>query len=118
MPVPVKIVLGLMTLWGTVYAFAALAGEFALVPPPGSGRVEPSGVEAVVILLNAANALVIFLISAFLALNLGSMRVSHRVAWVFAMMFFYPLALPAFWYLHIWRAPRAGPAPVPDADEQ
>jgi hypothetical protein len=115
MPVPIKIVLGLMTLWGTVYAFAALAGEFAMVPPPESGRVEPSGVEAVVILVNAANALVIFLISAFLALNLGSMRLSHRVTWVLVMMFLYPIALPAFWYLHIWRNPRASPPAVPDA---
>jgi len=115
MPVAVKVVLGLMTLWGTVYAFAALAGEFAMVPPPGSGRVEPSGLEALVILVNAANALVIFLISVYLALNLGSMRLSHRVTWVFALMFLYPIALPAFWYLHVWRSPRTGPPPAPDA---
>jgi hypothetical protein len=113
MPVSVKIVLGLMTLWGTVYALAALAGEFAMVPPPGSGRVAPSGVEAVVILVNAANALLIFLISALLALNLGSMRLSHRVTWVFVMMFLYPIALPLFWYLYIWRAPRESPPAAP-----
>jgi hypothetical protein len=116
MPTPVKIVLGLMTLWGTVYAFAALIGDFALVPPPGSGRVEPSGLEAFVIHLNAANALLIFLIQAFLALNLGTLRVSRRVTWVFIMMFFYPIALPAFWYLHIWHAPQARPREVPGSD--
>jgi hypothetical protein len=110
MPVAVKLLLGLMTLWGTVYAFAALIGDFALVPPPGGGHVRPSGLEALVLYVNAANALLIFLIDAFLVLNLGSLRVSRRVTWVFVMMFLYPIALPAFWYLHIWRAPRA-PAP-------
>ncbi len=116
MPVAVKLVLGLMTLWGTVYAFAALIGDFALVPPPGSGRVAPSGLEAFVIHLNAANALLIFLIHAFLVLNLGSLRVSRRVTWVFVMMFFYPIALPAFWYLHVWRAPPAGAREAQDSD--
>jgi hypothetical protein len=111
MPVPVKIVLGLMALWGTVYAFAALGGEFALSPPPGSGHVTPSGLEAFVIHLHAANALAIFLIEAAIALGLQSMRVGHRVTWVFAMMFFYPLAVPAFWYLHIWRGAARGAPP-------
>jgi hypothetical protein len=115
MPVAVKLLLGLMTLWGTVYAFAALVGDFPLVSPPGSGRVEPSGLEAAVLYLHAANALLIFLIDAFLVLNLGSLRVSRRVTWVFVMMFLYPIALPAFWYLHIWRAPRATAPRASDA---
>jgi hypothetical protein len=38
--------------------------------------------------------------------------VSQRVSWVFAMMFFYPLAIPAFWFLHIWRNP-----PTPKSSE-
>jgi hypothetical protein len=100
-----------MALWGTVYAFAALGGEFALSPPPGSGHVTPSGLEAFVIHLHAANALAIFLIEAAIALGLQSMRVGHRVTWVFAMMFFYPLAVPAFWYLHIWRGAARGAPP-------
>ncbi len=115
MPAAVKILLGLMTLWGTVYALAALIGDFALVPPPGSGRVRPSGLEALVLYLHAANALAIFLIDAYLALNLGTLRVSRRVTWVFVMMFLYPIALPAFWYLHIWRAPQASAPRVDDA---
>ena len=41
MPVPVKLILGLMTVWGVVYAFIALSGgDYALVPGPGSGRTE------------------------------------------------------------------------------
>jgi hypothetical protein len=111
MLVPVKIVLGLMALWGTVYAFAALAGEFALSPPPGSGHVTPSGLEAFIIHLHAANALGIFLIEAAIALGMQSMRVGHRVSWVFGMMFFYPFAIPAFWYLYIWRGTARGATP-------
>ena len=114
MPVAVKILLGLMTLWGTVYAIAALIGDFALVPPPGSGRVAPSGLEALVIHVNAANALAIFLILTFIALSLRSMPVRNRVIWVGAFAFFYPVALPAFWYLHIWRVPRRPPPAAPD----
>ena len=114
MPVPVRIVLGLMALWGTVYAFATLGGDFALSPPPGSGHVTPSGLEAFVIHLHAINALAIFLIEAGIALGLRGMPVVRRVTWVFGMMFFYPLAVPAFWYLYIWRRPAAA-APPPAA---
>jgi NAD/NADP transhydrogenase beta subunit len=103
MPVAVKLVLGALALWGTIYAFAALAGDFAVVAPPFSGRVTPSGMEAFVIHVHAFVALAIFLIEAWIALNLSSLPVSKRVAWVFGMMFFYPLAVPAFWYLYIWR---------------
>ena len=107
MPVPVKIVLGVMALWGTVYAFAALAGDFALVTPPSSGHVTPSGIESFIIHVHALNALAVFLIEAGIALSRAWLPATHRVAWVFAMMFFYPLAIPAFWYLHIWRNPPA-----------
>jgi hypothetical protein len=95
MPVAVKLALGALALWGTVYAFAALAGDFALV-----------------IHLHAFAALAAFLIEAGIALNLGSLPVSRRVIWVFAMMFFYPFAIPAFWYLHIWRSRPAGGPPA------
>lgn len=114
MPAPVKLVIGLMAAWGTAYAFMALAGDFALSPEPGSGHVTPSGLEAFLIHLHAANALAVFLIEAGIALSLPSLRVSRRVTWVFGMMFFYPLAIPAFWYLHIWRRP---PARKPVTDE-
>lgn len=115
MPTPVRLVLGLMALWGAVYSFAALGGDFATTPAPGSGHVRPTGLEAVLIHIHAANALAIMLIEGMIALNLGSMKVSQRVTWVFAMMFFYPIAIPAFWYLHIWRrrgkADAAGQSP-------
>jgi ABC-type sugar transport system permease subunit len=107
MPVPVKIVLGVMALWGTVYAFAALAGDFAVVTPERDGHVTPSGMEVFVIYVHAFVALAALLIEAGIALSLKRMPVSRRVAWVFAMMFFYPVAIPAFWYLHIWRDPPA-----------
>jgi hypothetical protein len=110
MPNAVKLVLGVMVLWGTVYAFAVLAGDFAVSPPPGSGQVRPTGLESLIIHLHAFNALAIFLIEAFIALNLNRMPVSRRATWVFMMMFFYPLAIPAFWYLHIWRTPTNGAA--------
>jgi hypothetical protein len=107
MPVPVKIVLGVMALWGTVYAFAALAGDFAVVASPRDGHVTPSGTEAFIIHVHAFVALAVFLIEAGIALSLTRLPAAHRVGWVFAMMFFYPLAIPAFWYLHIWRDPPA-----------
>ena len=107
MPVPARIVLGLMALWGVVYAFVALAGDYALVPAPGSGRAEVSALETLVIYVHALNALAILLIFSAIAFGLRSMPVAHRVGWVFLFLFFYPLALPAFWWLHIWRAPRA-----------
>ena len=35
MPVPVKVILGLMAAWGVVYSFIALSGDYALVPRAG-----------------------------------------------------------------------------------
>lgn len=103
MPVAVKLLLGFMALWGAVYACAVLVGDFATVPAPGGSRVAPVGLESVVIHAHALNALAIMLIEAGIALSLPRMPVAHRLVWVFCMMFFYPLAIPAFWYLHIWR---------------
>lgn len=114
MPAPLKLIVGLMAAWGAVYAFMTLAGDFALIPPPGGGHVTPSGLEAFLIHVHAANALAVFLIEAAIALSLPRLPASQRVTWVFGMMFFYPLAIPAFWYLHIWRKP---PARKPVADE-
>ena len=114
MPAAIKVLLGVMAAWGTLYALAALAGDFAVAPPPGSGHVQPTGLEATVIHLHAANALAIFLIEAAIALRLGSLPVVRRVSWVMGMMFFYPFAIPAFWYLHIWRAPAAPAGAEPD----
>jgi hypothetical protein len=105
MPVPLKIVLGVMALWGTVYAVAALTGDFAVVTSERDGHVTPSGMEVFVIYIHAFVALAALLIEAGIALSLPRMPVFRRVTWVFAMMFFYPVAIPAFWYLHIWRRP-------------
>jgi hypothetical protein len=115
MPVPVKLILGLMTVWGVVYSFIALSGgDYALVPGPGSGRAEVSALESFIIHVHALNALVILLIFSYIALASRSLLVAYRVAWVFGFLFFYPVALPAFWWLHIWRARRsAPPAPAP-----
>ncbi len=109
MPLRIKLVLGFMTVWGVVYAFIALSGDYALVPAPGSSRSEVSGIDAFFIHFNAANALLIFLIYTFIVLGLRSMPVARRTLWVAGFAFFYPIALPAFWWLHIWRAPRVAP---------
>ena len=107
MPVAVKLILGAMTLWGVAYSFIALSGDYALVPAPGSGRAEVSGLESFIIYVHALNALAILLIFAFIAFASRSMPVGYRVAWVFSFLFFYPISMPAFWWLHIWRSPRA-----------
>lgn len=119
MPVPVKVILGLMAAWGVAYSFIALSGgDYALVPSPGSGHAVVSALESFIIHVHALNALVILLIFSYIALASRSMPVGYRVAWVFGFLFFYPIALPAFWWLHIWRSPRrAPPAPAPPPPE-
>jgi hypothetical protein len=65
---------------GTVYAFPALSGDFALSPAQGSSRVTPSAVEAFVIHLHVANAFAIGLIGAAIAPSLARSLVARRVA--------------------------------------
>jgi hypothetical protein len=104
MPTALKILLAVMTVWGTAFAVVALFGDLALTPPPGSAAPERSGVETLAIYLNAANAFAILVIDSYIAFNLASLPALRRVSWVFGFLFFYPVTLPAFWYLHIWRA--------------
>jgi hypothetical protein len=106
MPKSAKLLLGLFVLWATVYATAALYGDFALTTTTIPGLdVHPLS-DRYLVYLNAAVALGVLLIEVWLVLGLGSMRLADRVLWAFGLLFFFPLAAPAFWYLHIWRTPR------------
>jgi len=110
-PLRLRLLLGTLTVWACAYAVVALSSDIGLVPDDGTGSAGDRLVANVGRAASAANALGLLLLYAWLALKDSGLRSFDRVAWVFAMMFFYPAALPLFWYLRIWRD---RPAP-PDA---
>lgn len=99
--------LGVMTLWGSAYAIAALGFDIGFVPEGERGAAGDELLSAFVRAVSAINALALLLLYASMILRNTRVRVFDRVAWVFAMMFLYPVVMPVFWYLHVWRTQSA-----------
>ncbi len=97
LPAGAKIVLGLMTLWAALYAFAALGMD--LSPAEDQGVVFGPALRAASML----DVLLVFAAYAAIAFKSPRMRALQKTGWVFAMLFFYPFVVPVFWYLHVWR---------------
>ncbi len=107
MPKSAKLLLGFFVLWAAAYATAALYGDFTLTATTTPGLDTHPLSDRYFVYLNAAVALCVLITEVYLALSLGSMRLTDRVLWAFGLMFFFPATAPAFWYLHIWRTPRS-----------
>jgi hypothetical protein len=101
-----RIALGISALWASIYAVATLAGDFAFVPPPHvPHQASESAFGPVFRWASMVNATVIFFVLAVLAARAPKLRAGEKVGWIVAMMFLFPMVVPPFWYLHVWRAP-------------
>jgi hypothetical protein len=101
-----RIALGIAALWGSIYALAVLGGDFAFTPPPSStGDPGESAFGPAFKWASMVNALVVFLVFAVLAMRSEKLRPGDKVGWIMAMMFLYPVVVPPFWFLYVWRAP-------------
>lgn len=107
MPIRLRLLLGALTLWAAIYAIAALTADIGLVPDDGAGTSGDRFASTLFRTTSALNALGLLLLYAWLGLRDPRLKAFDRVAWVFAMMFFYPAAVPLFWYLRIWRDQRS-----------
>ncbi len=100
-----KFALGFMAVWAVLYAFAALSENFGV--PDELGPVLGTALRGASIL----NVVAVFAAFTYLAMRSPGMRALEKTGWVFAMLFFFPFVVPAFWYLHVWRtAPAKQPA--------
>lgn len=100
MPVLAKFALGLMTLWAALYALAAIGMDFDA--SAGGGSLFGPAIQ----IASMIDVSVVFALYTYLAFRTPRMRAIEKSGWVFAMLFMYPLAVPLFWYLHVWRAVR------------
>ena len=108
MRAPLKFALGFMSVWAVVYAFAALGGD--------SGVTDELGpvLGAALRVASILDVIAVFAAFTYLAMRSPGMRAVEKTGWVFAMLFFFPFVVPAFWYLHVWRtAPAKPPAGGP-----
>lgn len=100
-----RIALGIAALWATLYGLAVLAGDFAFHPQPhqpsdaGETALGPAFRWA-----SMVNALIVFFAFAVQAARSERLRPVDKVGWIIAMMFLFPLVVPPFWYLHVWRS--------------
>jgi hypothetical protein len=105
LPVGWRIALGISALWASIYALATLAGDYAFVPPPHVAReASESALGPAFRWASVVNASVLFLAFAVIAGRAPGLRAGEKVGWIVAMMFLFPLVVPPFWYLHVWRA--------------
>jgi hypothetical protein len=101
-----RIALGISALWASIYALAALAGDYAFVPPPHVPReTSEAALGPAFRWASMINATIVFLVFAALMARAPKLRAGEKVGWIVAMMFLFPLVVPPFWYLHVWRAP-------------
>jgi hypothetical protein len=116
MTLMLRLGLGIMTAWGSLFAIAALGIDLGIAgasgSPPDDGSVFWPAIRA----LSAINAFAIFLVFAVIALRSRYLHAIDGVAWIFALMFFYPVAMPAFWFFQVLRERRntLGPGEPPD----
>jgi hypothetical protein len=100
-----RLLIGISALWASIYALATLAGDFAFVPPPHVVReTSEAALGPAFRWASMVNATVIFFVLAALAGRSPALSAGEKVGWIVAMMFLFPLVVPPFWYLHVWRA--------------
>jgi len=91
--------LGLAALLAVVCSFWMLASAWSAWGP---------GLRPGVVVVGVG--LDVVLVAAFALLALQNPRiVRSRRAWLVAMLLIAPVSLFAYWWLHVWRAPRLGP---------
>ncbi len=103
MRAPLKFALGFMSVWAVLYAFATLGVDFDVTDE--LGPVLGTALRGASIL----DVIAVFAAFTYLAMRSPAMRALEKTGWVFAMIFFFPLVVPAFWYLHVWRTAPAKP---------
>ena len=92
-----RLALGLCTLALPMVAAVIAVGTLA------GGVDPPAGLLAAAVGLFVTNAIVVFLYVAFAGQN---PRLYSPFAWQMAFIFAGPVALPVYWVIHVWGAPR------------
>ena len=104
-----KIVLGICTIWPIVYMFLANLFVFSMMPTFNSS---PNQILPALHLLFPIHFLTIILIIVLLFIYIKDVFKSRRIAqdkkalWAVALFFGNMIAMPIYWYLHIWKEPK------------
>ncbi len=93
-----------MSAWAVAYAFVTLGTDLAFADE--LGPVLGTALRWASIL----DVIAVFAAFTYLAMRSPGMRAVEKTGWVFAMLFFFPFAVPVFWYLHVWRSAPSKPA--------
>ncbi len=118
---PLKILLGLASLWPLVYLFLFFGFIFAMVLGMGTeldrGGGAPGRPFIILFILHGLTMLWIMALLAFYIYDVfNNERVSKdkKALWAVVLFLGNMFAMPVYWYLYIWH----DPAPAPDPEEQ
>jgi len=100
-----RIALGISVLWASLYALAALAGDFAFEHAPTVELAAEAALGPAFRWASVANSLLAFFLLAAIVGRHPQLRAVDKVGWILGMMFLFPLVAPPLWYLHVWRRP-------------
>jgi hypothetical protein len=112
---PVKIALGMATLWPLVYILLFFGFVFyliLLVPLHPNGEVRPPSGMIVIFLLHGLTILWNFVLLTIYICNLfhnNSVDNDKKALWAVVLFLGNMIAMPIYWYLYVWR--EANPQP-------
>ena len=113
MSTPKRILLGLVTIWPLAYIFLFMAfvvGMMFFAETGGGSNAGPPVAVMLIFPLPMLTILGIFaLIAAYLVMAIKNkgLEDNMRIIWVILFVTFGIFAMPAYWWLHVWKAPIA-----------
>lgn len=109
MKTPLKVVLGIATLWPLVYLFIFIGFAFytilTVTPHAEVGRGPPAGLVAIFILHGITMLWMIGLIAIYIydVFHNDSVDKDKKALWAVVLFCANMIAMPIYWYIYLWR---------------
>ena len=118
---PVKVILGLATVWPLVYMLIFVGFWFYLVlggmSQPEGGRVIPSGMIAIFVLhgITMLGNFALMAIYIYNVFNNDRVDKDKKALWAVVLFLGNAISMPIYWYLYIWPENDPQPQLIEDA---
>lgn len=117
---PLKLLIGALTVWPCLYLLLFLAVFAFMFLSLGRAGLAPSPAEiqqgfAVLFILHFATMVLVLGLMAFYIVHLfqaASVPQDRKVLWAVILFLGNVVAMPVYWYMHVWRDPTPDLPPV------
>ena len=113
---PIKVLLGLATLWPFFYLilfFVVIFSTIVFMPGPGGEAPGPPPLIALILPLHLLTMLAVMALMVFYIVNVfrnDRVDKDKKALWAVVLFMGNMIAMPIYWYLYIWREPTADSA--------